>query len=309
MEIHSATWWASRLIGQNEFMMESTSDIQVKQQVRQFYDQVGWQEVGAGVYQNARFEDLRPVSREYIHKCHLRVARHLSPEGEYFLDAGSGPIQYPEYLEYSNGYQARVCADISIVALQEARQRIGDRSSGGQGLFVVADVANLPFADQVFDGVVSLHTIHHLPSNEHQQAYMGLYRVLAESKSAVVVNGWESSSISDIFVAPIKWGRRTRKRFARRLGKASREPTNQGNHSVSTFVSKHNASWLKEEVGNLLDLNILVWRSVGVRFLKAYIHPRLGGRWLLRGIYWLEERFPHFMGEHGLYPLIILTKN
>ena len=119
MEIHSATWWASRWIGQNEFMMESTSDIQVKQQVRQFYDQVGWQEVGAGVYQNARFEDLRSVSREYIHKCHLRVARHLSPEGEYFLDVGSGPIQYPEYLEYSNGYQARVCADISIVALQE----------------------------------------------------------------------------------------------------------------------------------------------------------------------------------------------
>ena len=65
---------------------------------------------------------------------------------------------------------------------------------------MVADVANLPFADQVFDGVVSLHTIHHLPSNEHQQAYMGLYRVLAELKSAVVVNGWEAhqSAISSL---------------------------------------------------------------------------------------------------------------
>lgn len=290
-------------------MMESSSEFQVKQQVRQFYDQVGWQEVGEGVYQNARFEDLRPVSREYIHNCHMRVARHLSPEGKFFLDAGSGPIQYPEYLDYSKGYQARVCADISIVALQEARQRIGDRSRGGQGLFVVADVANLPFANQAFDGVVSLHTIHHLPSNEHQQAYMEVYRVLADSKSAVVVNGWESSSISDIFVAPIKWGRRTRKRFARRFGSASREPTNQRNPAVSTYVSKHNASWLNEEVGKLLDLDILVWRSVGVRFLKAYVHPRLGGRWLLRGIYWLEERFPRFMGEQGLYPLIIIRKN
>jgi ubiquinone/menaquinone biosynthesis C-methylase UbiE len=289
-------------------MMEPTTEIQVKQQVREFYDQVGWQEVGDGVYQNARFEDLRPVSRAYIHNCHLRVGKHLMPHGEYFLDAGSGPIQYPEYLEYSRGYQIRVCADISIVALQEARQRIGDKAQGGQGLFVVADIANLPFADQVFDGVVSLHTIHHLPAHEHQQAFLELYRVLANARSAVVVNGWESSSISNFFVAPIKWGRRTRKRIARRLGRTRKGPVHQNKKAVSTFVNKHDASWLKEEVGNCINLEILVWRSVGVRFLKAYIHPRFAGEWLLRQIYWLEERFPHFMGEHGLYPLIILNK-
>ena len=44
----------------------------------QFYDQVGWQQVSEGQYQNARYEDLRPVSREYIHRCHLRVNRHLA---------------------------------------------------------------------------------------------------------------------------------------------------------------------------------------------------------------------------------------
>ncbi len=48
-----------------------------KQQVREFYDQIGWSHAGDGLYQNARYEDLRPVSREYIHKCHMRVKRHL----------------------------------------------------------------------------------------------------------------------------------------------------------------------------------------------------------------------------------------
>jgi ubiquinone/menaquinone biosynthesis C-methylase UbiE len=38
-----------------------------------------------------------------------------------------------------------------------ARERIGKR-----GLFVVADVANLPFAEVVMDGVVSLPNLHHL---------------------------------------------------------------------------------------------------------------------------------------------------
>ncbi|HNB52769.1 MAG TPA: class I SAM-dependent methyltransferase, partial [Anaerolineales bacterium] len=161
----------------------------MKNNVRQFYDQIGWSQVDDGGeegprYQNARYEDLRSVSQEYIHKCHLRVNRHLSKTGKYLLDAGSGPIQYPEYLTYSEGYQYRVCADMSITALIEARKKIGER-----GLFVVSDIANLPFKKDAFDGVVTLHTIHHLPLSEHARAYEGLYRVLIPGRSAVVVNG------------------------------------------------------------------------------------------------------------------------
>src|SRR5512140_3146714 len=137
-----------------------------KQQVREFYDRIGWSQAGDGLYQNARYEDLRPVSREYIHRCHLRVNRHLAPTGRFLLDAGSGPVQWPEYLDYSKGYDYRVCADISIIALKEARERLQQR-----GLYVVADVANLPFARDVFDGAVSMHTFHHLPLGEHCKAY------------------------------------------------------------------------------------------------------------------------------------------
>ena len=100
------------------------SEIEVKQQVRKFYDQIGWTLESDGFYQNARYEDLRPVSNEYIEKCHLRVNRHLVKNGKYLLDAGSGPIQYPKYLTYMEGYQYRLCMDISIVALQEARKKI-----------------------------------------------------------------------------------------------------------------------------------------------------------------------------------------
>ena len=84
------------------------------------------------------------------------------------------------------GYQHGVCLDISSVALQEARQRIGEH-----GLFVVGDIANLPFKADAFDGLVSLHTIHHLPVDEHARAYLELQRVLAPGKSGVVVNGWD----------------------------------------------------------------------------------------------------------------------
>ena len=150
------------------------SDVDIKQQVSQFYDEVGWQLEGDGTYQNARYEDLRPVAHEYIHRCHLRVKRHLKPSGRFLLDAGSGPVQYPEYLTYSEKYSYRVCADISLVALLEARKRLGER-----GLYVVADVSHLPFRADAFDGIVSLHTLHHLPAADQTAAYLDMYRILA----------------------------------------------------------------------------------------------------------------------------------
>ena len=107
-----------------------------KQRVRDFYDEIGWRQDGEGLYQNARYEDMRPVSRDYIHRCHLRVNRHIASSGNLMLDAGSGPVQWPEYLTYSENYKYRLCADISITALKEARTRLGDK-----GLFVVADIA------------------------------------------------------------------------------------------------------------------------------------------------------------------------
>lgn len=295
--------------------MNAIVDRDLKQQVRQFYDEVGWREVGEGVYQNARYEDLRPVSREYIHRCHLRVARHLAPRGKYFLDAGSGPIQYPEYLLYSRGYQARVCADISIVALQEARKRIGDRDKGGHGLFVVADIANLPFREKAFDGVVSLHTIHHLPEDEHVRAYQELYRVLSPDRTAVVVNGWQRTSLISLFILPYRWMKRMRLRIRWFINKdgSAQEPLHRNRAETlrnkrGTIVNKRNAAWLKQAVGGQLPLEIYVWRSVSVSFLRAYIHERTGGRWFLRQLYRLEERFPQFMGEHGQYPLIVIKK-
>ena len=47
--------------------------------------------------------------------------------GRFLLDAGSGPVQYDEYLTYSQDYRYRVCMDLSVVALQEARKRLGEK--------------------------------------------------------------------------------------------------------------------------------------------------------------------------------------
>ncbi len=284
--------------------MEASSLMpEIKQEVRQFYDQVGWSLVGEDLYQNARYEDLRQVSHEYIHRCHLRVGRHLSPGGDYLLDAGSGPIQYPEYVEYSHGYRYRVCADISITALVEARKRLQDK-----GLYVVADVANLPFKSEVMGGIVSLHTIHHLPEDEHFQAYRELYRLLAPGKSGVVVNGWPDSRLMRSFEPLIRLGNRLQSLLNRRQRSTDNVQRSAKKAQKGTFISRHDVAWIREVVGAKMPVEILVWRSASVRFLRAVIHPWLGGRYWLRLLFWLEERNPHYFGENGQYPLIVIRK-
>jgi ubiquinone/menaquinone biosynthesis C-methylase UbiE len=279
----------------------------IKQEVRQFYDRVGWSKKADGVYQNARYEDLRPVSSEYIHRCHLRVNRHLKKGGRFLLDAGSGPIQYPEYLTYSETYQKRVCLDISMVALQEARQRIGDH-----GLFVVADVANLPFKSGVFDGVVSLHTLHHLPLQDQSRAYGDLYRVLAPGSSMVIVNGWTDSPLMRRTAGMVNLAERVKGRLVRRSQqqdivlekKVEKKPV----EPTGTFIQKQNADWLRSELDGKMKYEIRVWRSVNMRFLRALIHTRLAGRAWLRLLFWLEERYPNYFGEKGQYPLVVVYK-
>jgi SAM-dependent methyltransferase len=288
-----------------------TTETEVKAQVRAFYDAVGWKQIGEGVYQNARYEDLRPVSREYIHHCHLRLGEYLPPTGRFLLDAGSGPIQYPEYMEYSRGFQRRVCLDISRLALVEARTRIGEH-----GLFVVGDIANLPFRDEVFDGLVSLHTVHHLLAEEHQRAFIEFYRVLRPGGKAAVVYSWGSRSpLMRLAAMPIalafgaqrlygrlRRGRRSETEFERSLAAAG--PAG----ASSTFTYKHDYRWVTRNLGVLPGLEVRVWRTVSTSFLRAFIHRRLLGQVWLRGLYWCEERAPRLLGRLGQYPAILFAR-
>ena len=289
----------------------------IKKTVREFYDQVGWQTIGETLYQNAQYEDLRPVSQEYLQRCHMRVKRHLAPQGDYFLDAGSGPVQYPAYLTYSEGYQKRVCVDISIVALKEARKRVGEH-----GFYVVADVAHLPFKSELFDGISSLHTIHHVPMEDKLPAYDGLYRVLKPGRSIVVVDGWTKAPLMELLRGFMDFMKQTRawvkpgehknkgdsSKGDEATDKSKIQPRADLTSPAGTFVQKLDADWLIEALTGRMDFEILVWRSVSVAFLRAVIYSEWGGRFWLRVLVWFEERFPRLLGRIGQYPLVLIRK-
>jgi len=83
---------------------------------------------------------------------------------------------------------------------------------------------------------------------------------------------------------------------------------NASGESTGTYIEKDTPQKLLQELAKQITLEILVWRSVSVRFLRAMIHPWLLGRLWLKLLYRLEERNPQKYGNEGQYPLIILYK-
>jgi SAM-dependent methyltransferase len=270
---------------------------EVREQVRAFYDAVGWSQVGEGLYQNARHEDLRPVAREYIHRCHLRFGQALPSGGRRLLDAGSGPVQYPEYLEYSRGFGRRVCLDISRTALREARARLGPH-----GACVVGDLAALPFRAGAFEAV---------PPDGQEGAFRQLARVLAPGGTAAVVYSWGAHAPAMRLMGPaIRLAFAVQRLVRRMRGEptAPAAPAAAEARGAGTYSHKHPHAWVRRRLGDLPGLEIRVWRSVSTAFLRAFIHRRLLGRQWLRLIFALEQAAPRWMGRVGQYPLIVFRK-
>lgn len=276
------------------------NDFEIQQGIQEFYEETGWKKHSEKVFVDAaKFEDLRPVSSDYIRRCHMRVRHYLKKNGKYCLDVASGPIQYEEYLSYSDGFEYRICVDLSWLALKQAKERIGRH-----GIYVIADIANLPLIDNVVEAIVSLHTLYHVPENEQNLALRELFRVLKPGCSAVVVYFWaEPSRFREIVKVPYRILQSllsTPKTTLKGVQKAN--PPQSGLYSYfqtyKRFMSQH---WN-------FELDIVVWRSISVPFLRTYIHGNLLGRQILSMLFWLEDQFPHFFGRFGRYPMFVIVK-
>ena len=281
---------------------------ETKQSAADFYDTEGWKKKPTGQFQDAELnEDLREVSRRYIARCHQRVSRCLKPRGEYLLDVASGPIQYPEYLAYSAGYERRVCVDISRRALKDAQAKIG-----AKGLFVMGDITNLPFHDEVFDGVISLHTIYHVPSDQQYDAFLELFRVLKIGSVAVVVYSWGEHSP---LMRPFYLLKRIVKgmgQYFKGLGQDSRFLLSQESQplkEIPLYFCPHTYQWLKKNLSKAVPFDVVVWRSVHTSLLKTLVPNHSLGRHILELLFALEERFPRGLGRLGAYPMIIIRKS
>jgi methyltransferase family protein len=289
--------------------------------VMEFYDRTGWRKTDRGVFHDADInEDFREASREYIHRCHLRVNDHLPKHGKYLLDVASGPIQYDEYLSYSANFERRICCDVSFEALKAAALRLGDK-----GIYIQGDITNLPLKDGAVDAFVSLHTVYHVPAEKQILAFRELERVTRRGGSGVVVYTWGGHSRGAKIIALWRALAALRARVRTLLRpfvpdawvrwlRRGRAPLATQSYSTKKYAASqysfhaHDFDWCRRNVNVSGHWTLGVWRSVSVKFLQSCIPDNVLGRWMLTLIYALENLFPRALGRSGCYPMFVFKK-
>jgi SAM-dependent methyltransferase len=197
----------------------------------------------------------------------------------------------------SDGYDYRICIDVSFEALREAKKQMGDR-----GIYLMADITNMPLQDQSVDDVISLHTLYHVPADKQIAALKEIHRILKPGSTGVVIYSWgKQSLLMQVALMPIrvlKWMRLLPERNNGLLN--MNEP--------QLYFHTHNSRFLNDRTVDFA-IDVLVWSSISSGFTKTYIPDGRSGRLLLQIIAKLEDYFPHTSGRFGQYPLFIIKKS
>ena len=281
-------------LGEDPRQVEAAPVDRPRRTVIGFYDEVGWQPLGEGVFHDTVFfEDLRAVARSYCIRFRRRLLRHLPKAGDLLLDCASGPVQFDDYLDYSRGFARHVCVDRSLAALQGARRRLG-----GRGLFVLADVANLPFKAQSFDAVISLNTLFHLPAGEQERAIDELLRVARPGTPALIVYSWGRHApltrLLDGILRLAKGGERPSVAALRRLGR-------------DVYFHAHGRAWFRAR-RRKWRVSYSPWKSINADHSRLLLPDNAAGAAFLRALAWLEDRLPALFVRLGEQPIIIVRR-
>lgn len=275
------------------------TDLDGNKATRTFYDNEGWAKDPSGLYKDtAQFVDTRPVSLRFTRACMERLKKkYFRRGGQYLLDAGCGPIAHDELLGYDAAFEKRVCVDLSISALREARSKVGDR-----GVYLQGDLTNLPIASGTIDAAMCYHVIYQVPEAQQAKAFEELWRVLKPGGVAVVVYWWANPKLAWRVerIAKILFGVRKQKASAGNP-EAAASSVNSPDHNVMSLDWFTAKKWP-------FRYSFDTYRTISNAIMRETIPNDWRGALFLKGLMLFQHLFPSYSGRHGKMPAIIIRK-
>ena len=249
--------------------------------VNKFYNNSGWKERNKNTLDATLFEDLRSNAQEYVSNCRKRLQKYIPKKGINILDFASGPIQYPEYLEYSKNFKLRHCIDFSKLAIKTAKLKLGSR-----GKYYCNDFFKIKFKKNYFDCILSMHTIYHIDKKLQAKAVRKLIDISKKNAPIIIVYSNSNTLISKI------------KRII--LKKLKTNKTN-------LYFFCHPIKWWSQ-FEKTTNVEIKPWRSFSSDHQKIIFPDNIFGKFLLRILFVVEGKFEKFFVNNFQYYTIILKK-
>jgi SAM-dependent methyltransferase len=216
--------------------------------VSAFYSAKGWINVDGFSLDASLNENLTACADKYVKAVRERLGEHLNG-GEKLLDIGCGPIQYLEYLNYSNEYQYRYCVDFSATALSQARTKLGDKGRYFQGDFLDAKLLNV----YNFDAALLINVLYHVRIDMQEEFVLKLLSHLRPGGKAIIVYSNPRSISTKIT----------------NLGKSMKSfRKNSKQDSVSIYFQRHDlAFW--DKFNESAVIKIYAWRTFSPQIEKV----------------------------------------
>jgi SAM-dependent methyltransferase len=259
--------------------------------LQDFYDKKGWIFPDSNSYDAHINENLTEVAANYVSQVRLRIKREIG-SGQNLLDVGCGPIQYPEYLAYSDSFERRICIDLSVEALKLAELKLGKK-----GIYIVGDYLSLSRLEYApYDGATLINVLYHVHKDLQARLVWKILSELNPGGKLVIVYSNPNTISAIITSVAVRV-----KRFKTLLHFASR--TAVSNNPI--YFYRHKLDFWKE-FSKIASIEIKAWRTFSPQLEKIIFRRGLLGNLGLRILFRLEEI--SLSSRLAEYSLIILTK-
>lgn len=225
----------------------------------------------------------------------MRVKEELPQSGDKLLDMASGPIQFEEYLTYSQDFNKHYCVDLSGHALQQARMKLGVKGEFIQGSFF-----NILLPQNSFDAVISLHTIYHMDKDKQQKAVSKLLDLVKPGQKLVIV--YHNPD------ALFQWVERFVRLGERILDKLGLVKMVEKKDDGGLYFHAHKLSWWNQFEGRA-KVEQRPWRSMTSYLSKKLVKDNKTGKNFFKRLFQLENKYPKLFLRVAQYNMITLTKN
>lgn len=260
--------------------------------VKDFYESQGWEFSDSLSHDALINENLSEVGSSYVRKVRLRIKQQLG-FGENLLDIGCGPIQYEEYLAYSDMFKHRVCVDLSGKALKIAEKKLGHR-----GTFIVGDylsLSTLKFAP--YDGAALINVLYHVDKDLQAILVRKILSELNAGKKLVVVysNPYTiSAALTRIAV------------ICKHLYQRALRKCNLIDLDNPIYFYRHKSKFWKQ-FSDEASIVVRSWRTFSPPLERIFFRSSWLGKIGLKILFKLEQ-FP-LWAKFSEYQLITLTKS
>jgi SAM-dependent methyltransferase len=265
-----------------------------EEKVRDFYDRYGWAKTGAAFGEDRLFRDFSPAYYPYHEVVNARTLECFAGLAGRLLIAGGGDL--PEtHVALAAQFEHTTCLDISRVAIQIAREKLGDR-----GDFILASILEIPRPDEYFDAVYCAHVVYHVDQDLQARAVREMIRVTRPGGRVVVIYFNRKSLPSRIAAA------KDRMPLLSRLRR--RKPHDQeAPQRPPLYFHAHPLSWWSR-FGDACHVEIKPWDVMGTAQEEALLINDRVAALGYRVCSWFENRYPQTAARWWSYPLVVLTR-